>query len=350
MLVQSAAIAAVDILAEDPSTAHVLVQLGALGILVDMQDVTVAPYSDPDRGNIAGHARLALSSLFVHERSIETAHHTMSGLLSMVKSNNTLLTGERKGRNRKFKAVGWVNALIAMDCLDLLKAGNAGRDEAVHVLSQVHLIEKGHKNDNKKAEASNNIFGAGPTAGVIGLTLNVIRKLIDKIVQGQQEDRSLEIYNGATATDCVRATLGILTELMEHGEEIATRDLIGYHGDVGFFDDLMEKVPALHGACKRIHQIVREYDILRRTAEKMRDRELAEAAIRIQVCIKNDEFVFKIEEFCIKNDELCIKMMNYAEFRATSAPGKPRDWKNKRRGKHSWRRNARRRRRRANAM
>ena len=185
-LVQSAGIAAVDSLAQDATTCHMLVQLEAMGILVDLQDAgDITPYwSDPERGNIASHARIALSSLFVHVRTPVTVKNTMSGLLEMVQANRKLFTDKDKDKSRTFKAAGWVNALVSMDSLGLLKAGNVGRDEAINVLAGVNLRERSRAkkdmrlpNERTGDEEMASINLAGPTAGAIGLTLNIIKKL-----------------------------------------------------------------------------------------------------------------------------------------------------------------------------
>jgi hypothetical protein len=287
-LVQSAGIAAIVCLAEDPKTCSILVQLGAMDILVDMQksgDVT--PYwSDISCGNIASHARIALSSLLAHMRTPDTVFSITSGLLALVTSNKQLFTGKDKAAHRVFRAAGWTNALIAIDSLELLKAGNVGEKEAVDVLAGVNLPgerphkKKGTRLPNERTDERTD--QAGRAAGAIGLMLNVIKRLTGNDKHKRDFGPDPVPNKGATATQCVAAVLGILVALMGHGQEAATRDLIAYQGDVIFFNKLVEMIPALQEPCTPILIIVREYDILRKTAEKMRDRELAEAAIRIQ--------------------------------------------------------------------
>lgn len=287
-LVQSAGIAAIVCLAEDPKTCNILVQLGAMDILVDMQrfgDIT--PYwTDISCGNIASHARIALSSLLAHMRTPDTVCNIASGLLALVTSNKQLFTGKDKAAHRVFKSAGWTNALIAIDSLELLKAGNVGAKEAVDVLAGVNLPgERPHKKQSMRLpneRTDERTDQAGRAAGAIGLMVNVIKRLTGNDKHKRDFGPDPVPKKGATATQCVAAVLGILVALMGHGQEAATRDLIAYQGDVIFFNKLVEMIPALQERCTPILRIVQEYDILRKTAEKMRDRELAEAAIRIQ--------------------------------------------------------------------
>ena len=270
-LMQSAAIAAVDLLAADASCSKLLVALDALVIMVDLQDTAaVTPYrSDPDRGNLASHARLALKSLFVHERSEDTVRGTMSALVVMVAQDKVAREISLKNMPKVFKPTAWANATIAIDSLEFLTEGKAGQAAALEALSSSSDVSSISRSVSAQA---------GPTAGAIGMLYNIIKN----VTHPKRWSPSVgTATSGATATLCVQAAVGILTRLV-HGDQTATRDIIGYGGNVSFFEELFERIPELEACAATIYNEVREYDLLRRAAEKLKDRELAEAAMRIQ--------------------------------------------------------------------
>ena len=121
-LVQSAAIAALEILATDTELARVVVDSGALTSLLDLQNVSLEAYRCDTRGDIATHARLALTSIFSH---VDLAHISAPLVCAELRSLLDANTPAHQVPGPR------VNAVFAVRDLKLLQRTEVTRDAAV---------------------------------------------------------------------------------------------------------------------------------------------------------------------------------------------------------------------------